>query len=494
MEDLLRPIQTIKKIQSNIDKFENLSLNENSEARPASGKSKRSILDITSAGSETTDESFDLKPSTSSSQTSLSSKPSYKKHKRYDSTAFLQKSYLDKSSPISLPDDAREILKSQPEPEDLLAILQYLQYGVDGKHDFNVHVAGPQASQIIGAIVIMIIPDYWHVYRQSKLSKAQKQAKDFILNILRSVPGIGALLLHLRQLSSATPERSEVLQDTASVLASVIRSSSTLQALLQDTMTLYTKQSMCRAVWQEVVALLAGSKILSTSSQTLRSIDASDRSPIFFLTDGNNYAQWLARNISAVMIKLAPTELESWTMVSQIAKRGLNLGYRDTFVSELYSTLLFGSRALWTPLRQLIQALTSSEQRAFFDSMLRDLTRKYLRTGVSIDSMPLNGLESDSAIGGVAAIVTGLIEGNTALDEHLVQWLTSTNGEYATLGLDTRRAVIATLALRKGRMILCLVVSLLTSCREATPDSREEPGDIWGQDSNPPQPHSKTRE
>ena len=86
--------------------------------------------------------------------------------------------------------------------------------------------------------------------------------------------------------------------------------------------------------------------------------------------------------------------------------------------------------------------------------MLRDLVGKYLRYGPVTTTSQKNGLESESNIGGVAAMVAGLTQNNTVLEEHIIEWLTSTSGEYASLGLDTRRAVIATLALREGELFL----------------------------------------
>jgi hypothetical protein len=123
----------------------------------------------------------------------------------------------------------------------------------------------------------------------------------------------------------------------------------------------------------------------------------------------------------------------------------------DTLVSELYHSLLLSDQALWTPLRQLLHHLSAQEQRLFFDAMLRDLVRKYLRHGPVVNTSEKNGLEDESNIGGVAAMVTGMTQNNTVLENHIAQWLTSTSGEYAGLGLDTRRAVIATLALREGK-------------------------------------------
>ena len=465
MDGLLLPLKTTKSVKSNISKFENLSLNESSTSRPTSTKSKRSIVDLSSPVSESTEDTFDLKPSIISSQTSVSSRPStsdkasYQKHRRYDSTAFLQKSYLNKSALATLPDDARVILRSQPEPEDLLAVLQYLDYGIRGKHHFNVHIASPQGSQIVAAIVTKIIAEYWHIVQQSQTSKIEAAIRTLLITVLRCVPGIGALLLQLKQLGPLAMEQKTLLHDTASVLGAVFKNSAVLQGLMQDTTKLYVKHSMHRAVWQEVVTLLAGSKILSTASESLQTVGKEEAPDLLFLLDGNEYVKWLAGNVSYAMTSLPISELESWTMLSQIAKRGLNIGYRESFVSELYLTLLLGSKALWTPLIQLLEAFSPPEQRSFFDAMLRDLTRKYLRSGVTVESLQLNGLESDSAIGGVAAIVSGMVGASKVLDEHLTIWLTSTSGDYATLGLDTRRAVIATLALRKGKIMLLVICS-----------------------------------
>lgn len=111
---------------------------------------------------------------------------------------------------------------------------------------------------------------------------------------------------------------------------------------------------------------------------------------------------------------------------------------------------MLGRAALWTPLRNLLHYLSDAEQRLLFDAMLRDLVRKYLRYGPVTHSMQKNGLENESNVGGVAAMVAGVMKNNSVLEDHLVEWLTSNKGEYASLGLDTRRAVIATFALRQG--------------------------------------------
>jgi hypothetical protein len=119
-------------------------------------------------------------------------------------------------------------------------------------------------------------------------------------------------------------------------------------------------------------------------------------------------------------------------------------------VSQIYSSLLIRKKCLWDTLHLLLQALPRVEKVNFFDAMLRDLAKKYLSTGSISNGVKVSGIEYQARIGGVAAIINGVISEREGLESYLVGWLTDTSGEYATLGLDIRRAVIATLAQREG--------------------------------------------
>jgi hypothetical protein len=118
-------------------------------------------------------------------------------------------------------------------------------------------------------------------------------------------------------------------------------------------------------------------------------------------------------------------------------------------VTGLYTSLLFGEKALWTPLHILLQNMSTHDQKVMFDIVLRDAARRFLRVG---NDIPDNAALTQNAlpIAGVAALVKGLIQGNAFLEAHVVQWLTNTSGEYSGLGLETRRAVMATLATSQG--------------------------------------------
>lgn len=106
---------------------------------------------------------------------------------------------------------------------------------------------------------------------------------------------------------------------------------------------------------------------------------------------------------------------------------------------------------MWTPLQQLLKLLSRHEQRVFFDGVLFDLARIYLPISpVQVDGLDTNP-KNDRSVGGVAAMISKLVEHNPILEEHVESWLTDTTGEYATVGLNTRRAVIATLAVHQGK-------------------------------------------
>lgn len=328
------------KVKGNIDRFESLSLREaDDQVQPTSAKSKRSILEITPATSNSDDastrESFDLQISdqhskASSSQTTLVAEPPTAKHKKRESVAFLQKSYLDRESQQpsnTLPDDAREILKSQPDYEDLFAVLQYLECGIQGKHDFNIHVTGPKAAQIINALVTVTIPDHWPVLRIHKLPKRHEQVKRLIVLNLRSVAGIGALLMQIRKLGGGRKDDNSILEDTTSVLQLVLHGKTFLTSMLKDTRALYQKETQRRLCWQEVVSMVGGSKILSFVSQAV-TVAGLSYGRLKWLSEGDDYCKWLAKNISDTIVQLGPQDTEGWAMTTQVVKRALNLGYR----------------------------------------------------------------------------------------------------------------------------------------------------------------------
>jgi len=117
----------------------------------------------------------------------------------------------------------------------------------------------------------------------------------------------------------------------------------------------------------------------------------------------------------------------------------------------------------------LLKTLSAYDQKAVFDIILRDVSRKYLQTSGTILTQSLSTPVDAAAIGGMAAMINGLVQNNSLLEAHLAHWLTSNSGDYAGLGLGARRAVIVTLAQKQGDVYFnihfILLISRQTTCK-----------------------------
>ena len=333
MEDPLTPVKTVRNVKSNVEKFETLSLRENVKRQKGRSSAKTPVIEasdttvIKSTCPEDTNQ-----PSRDITSSQRTPKPN---HKKQDSTAFLQKTYLQQSTQANFPDDARIILKSQPDHEDLIAVLHYLEFGIERKDDFNVRANSPKAAQILNVLATVTIPDHWARLCVSPLSKDDVRTKKALLACLMSVAGIGALTSQIKIAAAASVSQGEastatlVLQELLSVLAALLESSKSLFVLLKDVFSLNEKPSQRHVVWQELVSLLAGGKVLSAAGEAafVISKSSSTAESDTWLGDGRKFSKWLAANIANVLAALTINEEESWSMMAQMFRRSLSLGH-----------------------------------------------------------------------------------------------------------------------------------------------------------------------
>lgn len=118
----------------------------------------------------------------------------------------------------------------------------------------------------------------------------------------------------------------------------------------------------------------------------------------------------------------------------------------------MYTQLVLGERALWTPLHLLSSYLPRLDQKIVLELMLQDLSRKLLSTRFDKDNDISVVVDGKEAIGGVAAIVSGFIGDNEYLEGQLIDWLTGTSTSYAPQTLQARRAMILILAAKEGKL------------------------------------------
>ena len=258
-----------------------------------------------------------------------------RRHKKQDSTAFLQKTYLKATTPptsSSLPSDACEILKSQPDDEDLLAVLQYLQYGIEGRHDFNTRESTAKAAQIVNVLVTSTLVDHWHAWVSANASQTDERMRILFVACLTSVAGLGVLVAHLKQQNSSKNSQIQgsAVKDITSVLSELLMPTDIISTLLEGVLSPSKTFAFQRVAWQELCALIGGSKILGAVAQAFskQKNNNSEDALRFWLGDGRSYSAWLANRIALAAKKLTVTEKEKYLMLGQLMRRGLSLGYR----------------------------------------------------------------------------------------------------------------------------------------------------------------------
>lgn len=116
----------------------------------------------------------------------------------------------------------------------------------------------------------------------------------------------------------------------------------------------------------------------------------------------------------------------------------------DTLVTEIYRSLLLGTKALWTPLHLLLNGLPRLDQRSFLHSLLRSVSTHHLDANGKVDGKA--SIFAERSIRGVAAVLAGVMKDNLYLEECLSKWLMDTSGEASVLPLGTRRAAVAVFA------------------------------------------------
>lgn len=336
MADLIKVVKTTKKVQNNIEMFESLTLNEG-RSRSKSTTTRPPIIEV-DAESEPAPLMTAVSTRSTISEIAESRNgnanlaPEKASHKRHDSTAFVQKSYLHRRDD-SLTDDAREILKSQPGFEDVEAVLSYIQYGIDGQHDFNIKITSPKASLLVHALVSTTLPDLWPTLGLTKISKSDLRMKNTLLSALFSVTGIEIILEHIRQYSARSSSSGATAKVYFDFLANMLNPSDTVLRLLRDGKQLYEKEVQQRLFCQSIVTLLAGSKVLSTTATV--SIDQAD--PMSWLSNGSLYSRWLARNIVKASTEVTIADTMAWTRLSQLLARGLSLGYKGNMPTSVHT-------------------------------------------------------------------------------------------------------------------------------------------------------------
>lgn len=208
-----------------------------------------------------------------------------------------------------------------------------------GEH-FSIGAPGPEAARIIQILVTEIVPNYWVVIKESSY---EGEASDLalLLDSLRSLAGLNAILLRLRTLtqeqkSHATEvKRSGVplnLRITLELLCEILGGDDSLSRLWANTSATADGVKQ-RILSRDFVNVIAGGRTISFSAEAESLISQEEKGEIFWVADGIKYSKWLTRNIIS-WSKKAAGPMEKKLLADSLSK-ALRLGYSGMSLTPL---------------------------------------------------------------------------------------------------------------------------------------------------------------
>ncbi|KAI9698436.1 MAG: telomere binding protein [Candelina mexicana] len=374
---------------------------------------------------------------------------------------------------ISSPDDALQILRAQPDYRALSDVLTYLDPARGNGSDFNIKAPSPKAAQLINELIGTILPTFWSALNETSTGR-QNRAKAvqvypverrLLLQCLRSVTGLGAIVARLRSLiaslgaSSASPgvsNSSTIITDLLTVLTDIISQDDFLYVSWIDITNLIPFQAQRLMLWKELMTLVVSSKILSISAEAIDTLKRSSQGVVeeYWIGNGAVYAAWIGRNIATMASRLEPRQQEAWKSLAQLFGRSLSMGYVDQVVENVYQGLLPTGELFWVSFRCLISFMLSHEQRNVLYSMLRILPKRHLPPSRSSEDGTL--WQGDAReVGSAAGLISGIVRDDDEkgrLKDELVAWLTDTSGGGIGEDVGIRRAVVVSLKIDAGRL------------------------------------------
>lgn len=242
-----------------------------------------------------------------------------------------------------------DLLKSSPDQDQLSAILAALDpfSKSNATRDFDLRIASPITSQILQLLVSTTIPDHWESLGAKDSRAKRAKSRRALLRCLNSVAGLGALVAQLRSrinVARASSQQAQssssqlAIRDLLAVFAALLEPNDFLHRLSCDISIIYDNKTRQQVAWKELVSLVAASKILSVAAEAITVVDESElASSISWVGTGSQYATWLGRNISHMVIKLAPNDESDWASVALLMGRALSLGYTGQYLSSYNS-------------------------------------------------------------------------------------------------------------------------------------------------------------
>lgn len=348
-------------------------------------------------------------------------------------------------------DEVIDALKSEPDYDTLVSALRLLVRGDQHFGGFNIAASGPEAAKVIHILVTEIVPNYWNLLKGSSTDDGD-QHLHLLLDALRSLAGLNAILLHLRTLIQETKSQASgskrfdvrlniniVLELLCGVLDGDDRIANIWASVSAGSDTVRR-----RILAREIVNVLGGGRIVSLSAEARAVTSEVAETTRSWTVDGVEYTGWLTRNI--ISWSKTSQQPEDTKLTADLLSKTMHLGYSETLIRILIDDLV-SQRQQHMHMRDVFDNLAYSEQRSLLFSLLKALSEIYLNR---LD--PSDASNEETVISAAAEVINGFVRNEPKYTPLLITWLTSATGAGLGDAVGIRRAVLAVLASSKDNM------------------------------------------
>ncbi|KAM0564466.1 hypothetical protein ACHAPJ_000680 [Fusarium lateritium] len=357
-----------------------------------------------------------------------------------------------KISTISTSDEAIDALKSQPDYDSLIAVLQFLSSNKPASDGFSFSAPSPKSASIVHLLVSEIAPNYWTLLIEGAVdddshhtASLPKDAELF-LSCLRSLTGLNAIITQIRaliqesRLGGKEEKRTDLSLNTGillSLLAAILGSDGSISALWSTSTRGISNAALQRVQSQKLGSILTNGQIVSTSAEALEVI-GSDRARVDtqWVADGLQYSKWLGNSLVSWVI--SSPEVDAMTFSSELFQKSLSLHHSDS------STTTFIQFAFNQP----------RSSKKILHILLNYLSRNFLNHVTLDDASP------DEKVSAVAGLLKELALGDETRRDFLITWCASSSGAGLGDGVGIRRAVVAALSQDRDAITAVLEKSL----------------------------------
>lgn len=224
---------------------------------------------------------------------------------------------------------ALKALKNQPSHETVTSILQFLS-----GPNASLIIPEPAYASIAHELVSNTLPNYWSIL------KGHSHDTRIVAKILRNPTGLGHLLTRLRALVAddrqqkvpgSTQNGSAFIEDTLNVLDRVLSGDDVCLSVWKEIQAFAKNDIQKKLMWKEFLSQVASGRVLSVKAEAEDVLRAkgTERS----VASGNDYADWLGRNVVYMLDTGKEGETLSAALV-ELTSKILSLGYTGKILLE----------------------------------------------------------------------------------------------------------------------------------------------------------------